>query len=191
LDWSWLECKHESARSLDYYTYEQDLALCQVVVAQHKVGQTLGQNWFRDHVVGLIPVLDGRKPSGLYGRFSKRLSRKLSKALLFSKGEISYKWLREMHGLDSPEDSEQIEARIRAARKASSVSSLQFFGEESEEAEEGFDEEPLSDLKLLINMDQYESFRLSISKSITLSQQFSPGVFVKAFRMNPVEAGKI
>ena len=106
--WEWLEAKHERTLSKDYYTIEQDLALCQAVLDRGKVGQAVGQKWFRENVVGRVPVLEGRNGSGLYGRYSKRLSKRLSRAVLFSPaGTTSFRWLRELHGVDDPEADER------------------------------------------------------------------------------------
>jgi hypothetical protein len=101
--WEWLEEKHLHTLSKDYYTYEQDLALCEMIVETGQVGKKVGQKWFRENMVGRIPILEGRNASGLYGRFSKRLAKKLAKAVMFSSGgQTAYKWLRELHGIVDP-----------------------------------------------------------------------------------------
>jgi hypothetical protein len=44
------------------------------------VGKKIGQKWFRENVVGRVP-LKGRGAAGLYGRYSKHLAKKLSSAV--------------------------------------------------------------------------------------------------------------
>lgn len=59
LPWEWLEEKHQHMSSKDYFTYEQDLSICQLVIERGCVGQPLNQQWFREHAVGRLPLLHG------------------------------------------------------------------------------------------------------------------------------------
>ncbi len=118
MPWDWLEEKHRHTLSKDYYTFDQDLAICQLVVDRGMVGQRVGQKWFRENAVGRVPLLQGRNASGLYGRYSKRLAKKLSRAVLFCPpGKMSYHWLRELHGLldataDTADDTNEMLSMI-------------------------------------------------------------------------------
>lgn len=99
-NWAWLEEKHSRIEPTFFYTYEDDLALCQVIVEKGMVGKRIGQKWFRENVVGRVSALVGRSAAGLYGRYYKRLAGKLSRAC-GSQGNYNYSWLREMHALSS------------------------------------------------------------------------------------------
>jgi hypothetical protein len=104
VSWEWLEEKHNHSLSKDYYSYEDDLAICQLVVDRGMVGKKIGQKWFRENLVGRVPLLQGRGAAGLYGRYSKRLAKMLSSAVSAAGGgEVSYEWLREMHGIGGAE----------------------------------------------------------------------------------------
>ncbi len=114
--WDWLQEKHEQSITNEYYTYEEDLAICQVVIDRGMVGKKIGQKWFRANVVGHAPVLEGRSASGLYGRYSKHLVKKLRNAVAAAAGEVSYEWLGEMHGIGGAEDEVQDEDSQCASR---------------------------------------------------------------------------
>lgn len=95
--WEWLREKHEHSPIQDMYTFEQDLAICQLVLERGLAGKRLGQKFFRQHVVGTVAILDGRNESGLYARYSKRLRKNLTLAAQRNPSAPSFEWLREMH----------------------------------------------------------------------------------------------
>lgn len=107
----WLSERHAKSaqHSESSFTLEQDLALCVEVLHSWRARgpNTPGQKWFQDHVVGKIAVLAGRTNHSLYGRFSKRLARKLQQAVLdhndqWTRVVVDFDWLKQMHGVHGP-----------------------------------------------------------------------------------------
>jgi len=109
MSWDWLRDRHLTTQTREYYTYDEDLALCKTIVEKGACGKKVGQKWFKSEVVGKVQCLNGRNASGLYGRFSKRLSKKLNTAVEQSNitgKPLSFKWLKEMHGVAEEEEEE-------------------------------------------------------------------------------------
>lgn len=97
--WDWLVQKHQQPARVIPYTFEEDLAICQLVVAMNLVDEPLGQKFFREQVVGRLPVLQGRSASGIYARYAKCLKERLRRAI--SQGD-AFQWLWDMHNVRDP-----------------------------------------------------------------------------------------